>query len=499
MKRLLILAIWAGTTAWFIRFEAFPGYFTHSLSGYRDIIPRGVVVKDSWMKLLLKNTPVGYSHSRIESDDNNVSSRYRMENLLLLNLNLMGMKESITVSTDVRLDVLYHLTSFRMAALSRHSSTIVHGRRRAGDTFDVTVDAGGSKDRRSIRIPDDVVVYSPGMDLAMSRMKPGDTMMTRTLEPLTLSPAPVTIRAMPRETIAFRGRQTNVAVFAVEYMGSSSRSWVGGDGTILRAETLLRDLVVEACEAEEAMAAVSTGADAEDLLQTLAVRPNVAVADPRRCSLLKLRVRGISAKASGIVSNRQTLDGEEDGALLLTVRAARLPSGAPVQPAAPVKTQDYLGSSPFIQSTDPAIVKLAASITAGRTNAMDSATAICDWVFKNISKEASPGVPSAVEVLRTRRGDCNEHTYLFVALARAAGIPANVKIGLAYSETYEAFCYHAWPSVYAGEWVEMDPTFGQAAVDAAHVALIEGEFAEQFALAQMVGRLSITVLVQERK
>ena len=161
--------------------------------------------------------------------------------------------------------------------------------------------------------------------------------------------------------------------------------------------------------------------------------------------------------------------------------------------------KDYLGSSPFIQATEPDIVKLATSLTAGKTNVMDSAIAICNWVYKNIEKVASPGVPSAAEVLRTRRGDCNEHTYLFVALARAAGIPASVKIGLAYSEAYEAFCYHAWPAVYAGDWIEMDPTFGQTAVDAAHIALIEGEFAEQFALAQMVGRLNVTVLAQERK
>jgi transglutaminase-like putative cysteine protease len=330
-------------------------------------------------------------------------------------------------------------------------------------------------------------------------MKPGESMTTRTLEPLTLSPVPVTIRALPMETITFRGSPTNVSVFAVEYMGSSSRSWVGSDGTMLRAETLLKDLVVEACEADEAIATVPKGVAAEDLLLSLAVRPNVAVADPRRCTFLKLRISGVSSKASGITSNRQTLEGQEEGALILAIGAAHPPGAGPGFPSVPEAMKAHLGTSPFIQADHPDIVKMAKSITAGRTNVMDSATAICNWVYKNIEKEASPGVPSAVEVLRTRRGDCNEHTYLFVALARAAGIPANVKIGVAYSEMYNAFCYHAWPSVYAGDWVEMDPTFGQTAVDATHVALIEGEFAEQFALAQMVGRLSITVLAQETK
>lgn len=499
MKRFLIIAFWVITTAWFVRFEAFPAYFTHSLSGYRDIIPQGVVVKDTWMKLLLKDKPVGYSHSRIETDDQNVASRYRVENLMILHLNLMGMRESITVSTDVRLDVLYHLTSFRMAAMSKNSSTIVHGRRRSGDTYDVTIDAGGAKDRRSVKIPDDVVVYSPGMDLAMTRMKPGESMTTRSLEPLTLSPVPVTIRALQRETIIFRGGETNVSVFSVDYMGSSSRSWIGSDGTVLRAETLLKDLVVENCEADEAMAAVATGAPAEDLLTALSVRPDVTIANPRHCTYLKLRIRGVPPNTPGIISNRQTVESREDGSVVLVCRSARTSQGDGRGAAPAVDMKPHLRSTTFIQADHPEIVKLAKSITAGRTNTLDASAAICEWVFKNLEKEPSPGVPSAVEVLRTRRGDCNEHTYLFVALTRAAGIPSDVKIGVVYSAEYDSFCYHAWPVVYAGDWIEMDPTFGQTAVDATHIALIEGEFAEQFALAQMVGRLGITVLAQENK
>ena len=349
-----------------------------------------------------------------------------------------------------------------------------------------------------MRIPDDVVVYSPGMDLAMSRMKPGESMTTRTLEPLTLSPVPVTVRALPRETIMFRGSETNVSVFAVEYMGSSSRSWMGMDGTILRAETLLKDLVVETCEAEDAVSAVATDAAADDLLTTLSVRPDTAVVNPRRSSYLKLRLGGVPSNTPGIMSNRQTVESRDNGSVVVISRGACVPAGANI-PAAPGNMNSLLGSTTFIQADHPEIVKLAGSLTAGCTNVMDSAIAICNWVNKNLEKEISPGVPSAVEVLRNRRGDCNEHTYLFVALARAAGIPSKVKVGLVYSAEYEAFCYHAWPAVYAGDWVEMDPTFGQTTVDATHIALIEGEFTEQFALAQMVGRLSIAVLAQESK
>ena len=44
-------------------------------------------------------------------------------------------------------------------------------------------------------------------------------------------------------------------------------------------------------------------------------------------------------------------------------------------------------------------------------------------VFKNVKKELATHLPTASLVLEKRVGDCTEHTWLFVALARAAGGP----------------------------------------------------------------------------
>src|SRR5205814_2129834 len=89
------------------------------------------------------------------------------------------------------------------------------------------------------------------------------------------------------------------------------------------------------------------------------------------------------------------------------------------------------------------------SVVARRINA---------WVYDSLRPVVTIGIPSALHVLRTRRGDCNEHTQLFVALARAAGIPARSVAGLAYVDG--KFYYHAWPEVLLRGWVAVDPTFG---------------------------------------
>jgi transglutaminase-like putative cysteine protease len=101
-------------------------------------------------------------------------------------------------------------------------------------------------------------------------------------------------------------------------------------------------------------------------------------------------------------------------------------------------------------------------------------------------------VPSAVQVLETRRGDCNEHTVLFVALARAMGIPARTAAGLVYLNG--RFYYHAWPEVYLRDWVAVDPTFGQVPADAAHIRFTIGGLARQMELIRLIGHLGIKVL-----
>ena len=104
-------------------------------------------------------------------------------------------------------------------------------------------------------------------------------------------------------------------------------------------------------------------------------------------------------------------------------------------------------------------------------------------------------LPSALDVLRTLRGDCNEHTVLAVALARAAGITAAMKAGLVWHK--DAFYYHAWPAFYAGGWFETDPTLDQPFADATHLALVEGDVADQIAILKFIGRLQIELLEAE--
>ena len=135
---------------------------------------------------------------------------------------------------------------------------------------------------------------------------------------------------------------------------------------------------------------------------------------------------------------------------------------------------------------------LVTSLWPWRGNNWEKALAIGQWVDKTLVKQMTVSLPSAVEVLASRRGDCNEHATLFAALARAAGVPARLCLGVVYLDG--RFYYHAWNAVYCrARWIEVDPTFGEFPADAARLRLAEGDLTQQNRLLPAFGNLRIEV------
>ena len=93
-------------------------------------------------------------------------------------------------------------------------------------------------------------------------------------------------------------------------------------------------------------------------------------------------------------------------------------------------------------------------------------------------------------MLRTRVGDCNEHTALYVAMARSLRIPARIAVGLVH--LHGAFYYHAWAEVYVEEpggrtgSIPADPTLNQFPADATHIRLARGGLDRQASILPVI-------------
>lgn len=488
--RSLVVAAWLLVMGWFVRYEAFPEYFTNTLAGYQDIFNEGQMFVDSWMKILFKDVPIGFSHTSVEVVDDRPDEHFRMSNRTVMQMRIMGENQHVNAETTAGLDVLYKLQRFSFSLSSRHYSVRILGLRKEGDSFDVSIRSPAGNQRTRVEIPDEVVLYSPMTELAMSRLALGDKMRIKTIDPASMAIADLLVTAVRKEPLTISGQPVDATVLSVDYQGMELTTWIDSQGRTLRQETPF-GWTMEACDSEEALKLDFDTATDLDLLAAMAVPFVTTVEDIASCSEVVVRLDGASTSALQLETARQQMVAQGDRHVDLRVTAARLPvERSSVLP--PDESVKYLATSAFIQSDDPDIQHQARKLAGGLTDPWAKAVAIHDWVHKHVRKEPAVSLPSAVDVLKQMKGDCNEHTYLFVALARAAGVPAQVRAGLLYNEGN--FFYHAWPAVYVGGWVEMDPTVGQPLASIGHISLLEGEFADQLKLLGVMGRLKIELL-----
>ena len=160
--------------------------------------------------------------------------------------------------------------------------------------------------------------------------------------------------------------------------------------------------------------------------------------------------------------------------------------------AAGSKFRNELREEPLLQVYDGRIVGLALRIAGPERDPRVIAERINRWVHDSVAARVTFGVPNALAILGARKGDCNEHTQLALALTRALGIPARAATGLLYVNG--KFYYHAWLEVYLRDWVAVDPTFGQFPADGARLRLMTGGMSRQPELLRLIGNLSIRVV-----
>jgi len=126
---------------------------------------------------------------------------------------------------------------------------------------------------------------------------------------------------------------------------------------------------------------------------------------------------------------------------------------------------------------DPSIRARAEALVKGTDSRSAKVRAISAWVYQAIEGSLDSNLATASQVMRQRAGDCTEYTLLFVALARAAGIPAREVGGVTYAgDSLQAFGWHAWAEVEIdGHWVQVDPSWNEPVANATHLRLGSGD------------------------
>ena len=291
-------------------------------------------------------------------------------------------------------------------------------------------------------------------------------------------------------------RTDTIRAFRLDIPGSKITGWVDERGRVVEASqpgtmTLRRtayELAFENWRLSAGQRASSVTSD-RDILESTAIASSARL-DRSRVARLRVKLGNVDLAGYDLEGERRSLSGDT---LQIDREGPETLRASYTLPASKTgRFREELAPEPLLQSGDPRIVALAKRIADGERDPRIVAERLNRWVYDSVKKRITIGVPNAVQVLRTLSGDCNEHTQLYIALARALGLPARSAAGLALVRG--KFYYHAWPEVYLGNWVAVDPTFGQFPADAAHLRFIIGGLTRQADLLRLIGQLEIDVI-----
>jgi len=325
------------------------------------------------------------------------------------------------------------------------------------------------------------------MALRDTPLQPGEERQFRIFNPLSMRPDTISITVIGPETLEIKGKSQTVTKIAERFNGATVHAWLDQEGKVVKEEAHMGLMLLRESR-EEAVGSGWRDHPPPDIVTVAAIPVRGTLQNPRTLTHLQLKLSGIADPASFAFPPRQqrrdsmlTVASEDVSQLLSYTLPQTNPEFAP-----------DLVSTPLLQSNHPRLVAQVQQILGTERDALQAMQKLLDWTYITLEKIPTIGMPTALEALASKRGDCNEHAVLFTALARAAGLPARVAAGVVYLDS--AFYYHAWSEVWLGQWVSVDPVFRQFPADATHIKFVEGGPEEQTALLKIIGRVEIEVV-----
>jgi transglutaminase-like putative cysteine protease len=497
-----VLAMWLGILGWHVKREYFRPEAERLAVGARTLAPGA-----HWYVIRMNGVAIGLAQSRLDT----LPDGYVFNDEITLDVPALGEIHRSRAATRIDLGPSLDLRAFHFALASEIGSFDVRGEVQPDSTVALVMNAGGGEQRSEMR-PGSGLLLDAAMTLRMAAagaLRIGNEFTARVFDPSSMAERDVIVSVTARDTIIVtdsarmnNGRWEATVLDSVpswrveqKYGGVTIANWVDEDGQIVRAESPLGftiDRTYYEIARQEWLQRRTTdlAAGYGALIEGTAISSNVDVTRVDAQPRLAVRLGGVDLAGFDLHGGRQQLRGDTLVITRETLTGRASPYALPYrgggEPAA------ELEASPLIQSNDARIVQTARRIAAGSTDPVVVAHRLNEWVYEELEKDVTLSVPSALQVLAAKSGDCNEHTVLYVALARSLGLPARTAVGVVHLRG--TFYYHAWPEVWLGEWVAVDPTLGQFPADASHLRFLIGGLARQVELIRLIGRLRLEVI-----
>lgn len=421
---------------------------------------------------------IGFNLTTLESTPASKGTSFDLGFSSYLTFLFLGQEREMLVRGTAILDKKLELQSFKLKITSGDYWTEMEGQIAKNNLNLVIQDRAGAPFRKILPVQRPLF-FSEALPMIWTpeNLKPGKRGSLTVWNPLLMNFENIEFRVGPKVTIPYEDKSAEVFVIDLLENEMETRYFATPVGVVLKHESPT-GLVMRKQPAWKIFDSLREKRRAlSDLPNLYSIPSNRELKNPDKLAALTVQLK--------------TPDGDQT----LTIRRAELKPYLRV--SWPLANPDaelipFLMETEFIQADHPAIRRKAKEIIGGEKSAILACRKILDWVHAWVSPVPTMSFPSALQVMELRKGDCNEYTALFTALTRSLGIPTKMVAGLVYQRG--RFFYHAWPEIFAGQWIGFDPTFGQVPNDVTHIPLVEGGLEEQINLIRKLGRINVIVL-----
>ncbi len=435
--------------------------------------------RELWTGVVFNGDKIGFTRREVRPAAG-APGRYEIESEAAIRMHFLGIDKRINLRALDRVRADLTLEAFRYEHEIDGSPLRVEGRV-DGQELVYSVYASGSQETKRLELKDKLypssamALFPPMQGMAVGRRYRYTVFHGETQ---AVAEAEQDVAAYESSSL-FEGKAYRIAT---RLLGLETTTWLDAAGQPV-FELAMRGVLVSALE-DEATARrylVEASLNKRDSLVDFSLIRAGPIEEPRRVSRMEIVLAGLppgfalpseggqACRDSRCVIDRQALLAQDD----------------------PTR---YLKPSLAAPSNLGEISDLAKRIVLGVKSEDQKIVNLLLWMDANIAKEAVDSF-TALDVLRSRRAECQGHAYLFAAFSRALGIPARVVNGLVYSEAHGGFLFHTWNEAWIGGrgWRPVDATFGQPHADATHIKLVEGETpGELLPLVGLVGRLRVS-------
>lgn len=411
----VIIGAWLASLGWLIRREYFQGRTPGEVSAAARVSPGTV-----FFAAYLDGRQVGVASTTIDT----LPTAVRVSERLDVLLPDAGGERRMRFATDAMLSHSLSLRSFSSVVAGDAPGLALDGTVEAGDSLMLRLSRPGSpplEQRRPLgrALPRSVIPLRFALD---ATPVPGRVMDVPLLDPLSGAIRPARFVVGAARTIAVPDSATldsatgrwvpahldTVMAWPLDEIGQATgvRAWVDARGFVVRARTPF-GLTIERTAFEIAH------------LNYRAGHPGTLAAEP-------------SSRRAAEPLDSMVVAADTAATLLIPVHAPRIDS-------------------------------TARRLTDGLGDRAAAARAVFDFVARRIAPASDDSVPGALRALTTRRGSVASRALLFVALSRAAGIPARTVYGSREQNGHAR--PHVWAEIHLDQWMPVDPALSQWPAD----------------------------------